>query len=304
MNNEKVIKGIDISEHNGTIDFAKVKKEVDFIMIRATYGKYNKDKNFETYVKGCIDNNIPFGVYHYSYALDEEDAKEEVKNILRVISPYKDKISYPVAIDMEDADGYKKENGFPTNEMLNTIVKTEHSLISMAGYFVICYASKSWYDTILNNIPEIPKWVAWWNVNEKKIDKSLYKMWQHTSKGRISGINTQVDLNISFVEFDKLTCYLNNVKMIQDIKLKTGLEDISMQFLSCYKYGQDLIKKIFNRLQIIKDYDKKLDGHKFTNEEIVQREYMLEGKTIEFMKNYIYYEELFKKLVEGLNSKN
>ena len=121
-------------------------------------------------------------------------------------------------------------------------------------------------------------------------------LWQYSSEGKVAGIGTKVDLNYSFQEFDKLISYLNNIKKIQEIKLKTGLEDISIQFMSCYKHGQDLINKIYLGLQKIKLRNPKENNiHK-----IVQKYFGLEDKTIVYLENYCYAESLFLKLYRAI----
>lgn len=292
-----MIKGIDISEFNGIIDFKKVKEDnIDFVMIRATFGRFKEDKMFKHNIEEASKVGLNIGIYYYSYALNEEQAKEEVTNLLKVLAPYKDKINYPVCIDMEDSDGYKKENGFPSVEVLSSIVRVACEKISKAGYYAMCYASKDYFDNKLSNLDNIPKWIAWWNVEEDKIEKEKYSMWQSTSEGIVKGIGTKVDINTSFVEFNKLIAYLDNIKKIQFIKLKTGLEDLSIQFMSCYKYGQDLLNKIYKRIIDIKIIKSKEENiHK-----VVQKEYGFEDKTRLFLESYVYGEELFLKLYRAI----
>ena len=82
-----ISKGIDVSYHNGTIDWKKVKQsEVEFAIIRCGYGTDDKsqdDKKWEENVKGCTDNNIPYGVYLYSYADTVEKASSEADHTIR-----------------------------------------------------------------------------------------------------------------------------------------------------------------------------------------------------------------------------
>ena len=108
--------------------------------------------------------------------------------------------------------------------------------------------------------------------------------------------STNVDLDESFVEYNKLILYINNIKKIQEIKLLTGIEDLSIQYMSCYKWGNFLIDKIYRRIKEnkkVKDTGK--DIHK-----VVQDEYGLEDKTIVFLENYIYEEHLFLKLYRAI----
>lgn len=288
-------KGIDISEMNGFIDFEKVSKEVDFVMIRAGYGRYKEDKNFKYNVEECIKYNIPFGIYYYSYALSEEQGKEESKNLLNIIRPYLDKISYPIAIDMEDSDGYKKKNGFPPDDELVKICSNFINDIKALSLIPSVYASASWFKDILKGLPDCIKWIAWWKVKEEKINKDKYKIWQYTSEGEVQGIKGNVDLSYSYVDFKKLTEYLRNVEKIGFIKLKTGLEDLTIQYMSCYKWGQDLINKIYIRL--------KKPAIQKSSEDInviIKREYELEDKTMNFLSWYVYAEPLFLKLYRAI----
>lgn len=300
------MKGIDISEFNGIIDFDKVVKEVDFVMIRAGFGKRTRlkkeakvDRMFKRNVEGCIRVGLPFGIYYYSYALNEEEAKEEAGFIISVIKDYKDFVSFPVAIDMEDSDLYKKQSGFPTNEVLCNICKVACDTLGNAGYFPIIYANLDYFTHYLKeeSIARYNKWLAWWSKEAiEKIDKEKYQMLQYSSIGKVDGIGSNVDMNESFVEYNKLILYLNNVKKLQEIKLLTGIEDISLQFMSCYKWGNFLVDKIYKRIKEDKiPEDTSADIHK-----VVQKEYDLEDKTIIFLENYIYGEELFLKLYRAI----
>lgn len=239
MTNKDYLKGIDISEFNGDIDFSKVKTEVDFVMIRATFGRFGVDKKFEQNVKGCIDNDIAFGFYFYSYATDEEKAKEEVSLFLNKVRPYKEKATFPFVIDMEDSDFYKAQNGNPSKEQLTSICVKACQMIAEEKLIPMIYANKDWFENKLDKekLQKFYKWIAWWNdkaINE--IDKKTYSMLQWTSKGIIKGIKGQVDINYSFVDFKKAKQYIDNIAKINYIKLVTGLEDITIQFVSCYKW--------------------------------------------------------------------
>ena len=300
------MKGIDISEFNGMIDFDKVKNEVDFVMIRAGFGartKLNKpakvDKLFKKNVEGCIKVGLPFGIYYYSNALNVGEAKDEVSFILSTIKDYKEMISFPVAIDMEDSDRYKVNSGFPEKQTLCNICSTACDIIGNAGYYPIIYANLDYFKNYLtdDSILKYNKWLAWWNKEAiEKVDKQKYQMLQYTSTGTISGIGTNVDINESFIEYNKLILYINNIKKIQEIKLLTTLEDLSIQFMSCYKFGNFLIDKIYKRIKAKKIIENPQDDiHK-----VVQKEYGLEDKTITYLESYIYEEHLFLKLYRAI----
>ena len=193
-------KVIDISVHNGDIDFKKVKSQVDGVIIRCGYGsdiKSQDDKKWKQNVEGCIDNDIPFGVYIYSYAKTNEMAISEAEHVIRLVKPYKDKLSYPVYYDLEE-DGTQKG----AVERARAFAK----VLTDAGYVVGMYANKNWWDNYLVGLNEFTKWVAKYGINDgKPHTKPNIKgmdIWQYTSVGNIDGIKGNVDMNICYRDFD------------------------------------------------------------------------------------------------------
>ena len=195
--------GIDVSAHQSNIDWAKVKEDgIEFAIIRISYGKKAVDKKAIRNIEACIAQGVPFGVYVYSYALNESDARAEAELVLKTLAPYKEHIRYPVYIDMEDADGYKKKNGFPSNETLVNICEIECLAFEEAGYYAGIYASKSWFDTYIKSerLNRFDKWIAWWN-NDAKFDTKAHGLWQYTSEGAVNGISGRVDMNKAFKDY-------------------------------------------------------------------------------------------------------
>ena len=190
-----ICKGIDVSYHNGTIDWKRVKQsEVEYAIIRCGYG--TNDKKWEENVKGCIDNNIPYGVYLYSYADTVEKASSEADHAIRLLQGKKFK--YPVYYDLEE-DAIRKK--LSKTEIAN-IAKTFCNKLSAKGYTVGIYANKDWFtnyltDSCFNNWT---KWVAQYNTVCNY--KGKYDMWQCSSTGRVPGISGNVDLNYSYSPFE------------------------------------------------------------------------------------------------------
>lgn len=201
------ILGIDVSNHQGQINWDMVKSEgkVKFAMLRIGVGsdiQNQDDKYFERNVAECERLGIPWGAYIYSYALNTIDAESEKNHILRLLrgkSP-----SYPIAFDMEDADGYKARHGMPSKETLVDICYTALLGIEQAGYYAALYASKSWLDNQLNSqkLDRFDKWVAQWS--EKCTYSKPFGMWQFTSDGTVSGIGGRVDMNKAFYDFPSI----------------------------------------------------------------------------------------------------
>ncbi len=213
-------KGIDISYHQGNIDFEKVKKDVDFVIIRCGYGKdiaSQDDKKFKRNIDECIRLNIPFGIYLYSYAKSEADALSEANHVLRLIKGYK--IPYPIYYDVEDAS----QSGL-SNQTLVNICKTFCSTLEKNGYYTGIYANLSWLNTKLssNELDKYDKWLAQWA--SKATYKKSYGMWQYTSSGSVSGISGRVDMNIvykdypSIIKSNKLNNYNDSNNVVTENK--------------------------------------------------------------------------------------
>lgn len=176
------IYGVDISEHNDNFD----PTGQGFVIIRVGWGHFALDKQFTNNVKKCIAKNIPFGVYHYSYALNTEQAKSEALSVLKAIEPYKNYIKCGVWFDMEDADGYKSRHGCKINHAnIAPLCWTFCKIIEDAGYYTGIYCSESWLQFLKPECNRFDKWVASWgryNDGKENTDTSRYgTMHQFTS---------------------------------------------------------------------------------------------------------------------------
>ena len=188
--------GIDVSEHQKTIDWDKVKASgIDFAIIRCGYGKNvtsQDDKMFQRNITECERLGIPYGVYIYSYADSREGARDEVAHMERLLNGRNP--SYGVWIDMEDADGYKAINGI-TNETCIEICDEFCKIMKEKGYKAGIYANVDWLTNRLNAecLKQYPKWVAQWNDEYTYSERCV--VWQYTSSGRLEGIDGPVDMN-------------------------------------------------------------------------------------------------------------
>lgn len=176
--------GIDISKHNGNINLESYKGQ--FVIIRVGYGHFHLDEKFERNVAECKRLGIPFGVYHYSYALNEAEAEAEAKGVLNAIAKYKNDIKVGVWFDMEDADGYKKKHGFKfSNSTIAPICYKFCKIIEDAGYYSGIYTSSSWLQYVKGLNDRFDKWVANWGKNDgtQHTNTSQYgTLQQYTSK--------------------------------------------------------------------------------------------------------------------------
>ncbi len=201
-----MFKGIDVSAHQGRIDWEKVKDSgIQFATLRLGIGSdiaSQDDAYFEANVQGCESVGLPWGAYLYSYALNLEDARSEVQHALRLLNGKRPE--YPVFFDMEDADGYKAKHGIPSNQGLVDICKTFLLGVEDAGYYASLYASLSWLNNQLNSseLDRFDKWVAQWNTSCAY--KKPYGIWQYIDSGKVDGISGNVDMNIAYTNYPEI----------------------------------------------------------------------------------------------------
>lgn len=195
-----VAKGLDVSHHQGKIDWEKVSKsDVDFVIIRCGYGNdltSQDDKYFAQNVAGCEKYNIPYGIYIYSYALNVSDAKSEANHVLRLIKSTEAKPTYPIYIDYEDSS----QNGLTPKQLGNFATAFFNKTIA-AGYKAGVYANLNWWTNKLTDsrFNQWTKWVA--QYNSACSYTKPYQIWQSTSTGKVPGVNGNADLNF-LMQFD------------------------------------------------------------------------------------------------------
>lgn len=188
--------GIDVSKHNGDINWAHVKAsgKVDFAIIRAGYGKTisQKDEKFERNYTGCKAQEIPCGVYWYSYAKSVEEAKLEANVFLQVIKGKQ--FEYPVYLDLEEAFQFALGK-----TKVSEMAKTFMDILEKAGYYVGLYSSKSHLESYFTEdiLHRYTIWVAHYGVKETNY-RYPYALWQYSESGSVSGITGKVDLNLCY----------------------------------------------------------------------------------------------------------
>lgn len=202
-------KGPDISAWQGDIDIKTLATQVDFFIFRA-YAGSSKDKKVDRNVQLAIESGKPFGLYIYSYALNTAQAKEEAQRMVTLANSYSVKPNFLV-IDMEDADGYKRRYGMPSNQTLKDICTVEGEIFEQAGYYAMVYASSSWFKNQLAGLTRFDKWVAHWPTSGGKQKGNATSpdgenanncgIWQFTSDGHLSGYNGRLDMNYAYKDF-------------------------------------------------------------------------------------------------------
>lgn len=187
--------GIDVSYHQGTIDWEKVKNsgQVDFAIIRCGIGMdqtNQDDTQWENNTSECERLGIPYGTFLYSYADTVEKARSEAQHVVRLVQGKN--LTYPIYYDMEDNSVMNKIDSKTAGEIAQTFLNT----LEANGYKnVAVYSSKSLFETKLTAdiFNRYPRWVA--HYNDTCGYQGSYHMWQYINKGQIDGITGNVDLD-------------------------------------------------------------------------------------------------------------
>ena len=191
--------GIDVSNHQGDIDWETVKNSgVEFVFIRIGYGhnreaKIMEDEKFRKNLEGARNVGLKVGLYFYSYATEIWEAEEQANWIVKTLNG--EKIDLPIVFD------YETWKSFPTYNInivdLNKVAKRFLDILHDNGYEGMNYSSKYYLNTIWN-LSEYPTWLAHY-VSKTNYDKD-FKVWQFSNTGEVPGINGFVDLDVLYLE--------------------------------------------------------------------------------------------------------
>ena len=193
--------GIDVSKWNGDIDWDKAKNAgVEFAIIRAGYrgsvtGSLIQDIYFEENMRGTAAAGLPVGVYFFTQAVNEVEAVEEASAVLSWVREYD--IAYPIFIDTEGAGGNGRADALDV-DMRTRVCEAFCRTIENAGYRAGVYASRNWYNHNLHTerLENYYIWLA--EYRSIPLYQGYYRMWQYSSKGRIDGIEGNVDMNVMY----------------------------------------------------------------------------------------------------------
>lgn len=206
--------GIDVSKHQGNIDWAKVKASgVEFAMVRVGYrakstGQLYEDPAARYNLQEAQAAGIRLGAYFFSSAMTEEEAREEARFTTDLIAKYK--ITYPVAYNCEGfQDAGNRQYALSQTER-TSLACAFLDEVAAAGYTPMFYASRnelagnaSWDTDTLASRYKI--WLAWYpgTVTEKADYSGSYAMWQYTCQGTVDGISGKTDVNTAYFSYTK-----------------------------------------------------------------------------------------------------
>ena len=194
------IKGIDVSSFQGKPDWTKVKNSgIKFAILRI-HQKSGIDTSFEHNYKGCKSNGILIGGYKYSYALTPAQAIDEAEDVLSVLGGRG--LDFPVFYDLE----WSQQRSFG-KQAIENIAVAFLTRIKKAGYKVGIYCNLDWYNNVLSDaLKQYDCWIARYPANDngsvqERLRPSVGVGWQYSSKGKVSGISGNVDMDVFYTDY-------------------------------------------------------------------------------------------------------
>lgn len=247
-------KGIDVSVHNGKVDWEKVSGDgIRFAILRAGYGNdiTQKDGTFEYNYEQSKKYGIKLGAYWFSYSVNSKDALREAK-VFRDCLKGK-QFELPVFFDYEyDSVRYAKELGYKVDvNTVNSIALTFIRDMNKNGWYCGNYTNVDYHNRYFSKSKELqkfPLWVAEWGVSTPSI--SNWSIWQDSDSGKVNGITTKVDTNKS-LKCDYLPYFkekgLNGFtksKYRSTVQSRFNLSDGTMKYLDGHPTPDALYRKL------------------------------------------------------------
>lgn len=198
--------GIDVSEHQGSIDWAAVASDgIDFAIIRAGYRGYSAgglftDAYFDGNIKGAAANGLDVGVYFFSQATNPEEAAEEAEYLLSILKGYPaDTVTLPIFYDWESIDTDEARTDGISGEIITECALAFTAKLEEAGYEsgVYAYRKLGYFSYDLPRMTHLKWWVA--TLSDYPDFYYKHDFWQYSITGNVKGIEGDVDRNMLFI---------------------------------------------------------------------------------------------------------
>nr|DAH47766.1 MAG TPA: endolysin [Caudoviricetes sp.] len=190
--------GIDVSEHNGVVNWSAAKKAgIGFAVIRTGYGTSHVDKQFAANMAGAAAQGIPIGIYHFSYALTAAGAKHEADYVIKLLAAYKNQITLPVFFDFEyDTVDYAKKQGVTLGkDAFNAHTVAFCERIKAAGYTPGTYYNLDYLRKYVD-MDQVGGYVQWYAQYSSTASAAGHDIWQYSSSYTIPGCSGRFDVNL------------------------------------------------------------------------------------------------------------
>lgn len=254
---DTALRGIDVSSYQGRIDWRAVREDgIRFAMIKATQGRSLTndaqrnftDSRFADNVCGASAAGIVCGAYHYLTAQNEAEAEAEADVFLSAVTPYRTKLMLGAAVDVEDSRLPRDKTS------LTAVVRAFCRRVKQFGMDIMVYTNPDFLRHRLNSLGEFGLWLALWRNKENPPSTERYpnlRIWQWGTES-VSGITGKADANFGMAGLLSQTVPVTDYAA--EVKRLAGLADVTVEYLSMYRYGDDLLRKLYYAM--VKEDDK------------------------------------------------
>ena len=261
------LKGIDVSKHQSVINWDKVKPQIDFAILRCGFGNditKQDDVQFASNIAACERLNIPYGVYLYSYATNEDMIDSEVAHTLRLIGSHKPFVVY---IDMEDNSTTKLGK-----TKLTVFAKRFCEGVKAKGFKGGVYANENWCKNYLD-VAELHKsgysiWCAKYSDNAPNIT-APYDIWQYSSKGSVDGIKGNVDMNYMYNDIRNIS-FKAEVEVVKKTVSELAQEVLAGKWGNGEERKEKLTKAGYDYNKVQAEVNRLVAPKKKSNDEIAR----------------------------------
>lgn len=222
----KEYKGIDVSAHQGKIDWDTVANYgMDFVILRITEAGNVIDSQFENNFAGCNKHKIPVGVYKYSYAMTVAEIQSEARKVVSVLSGRK--IQFPVFLDLEHHN--QRALG---SESIHKMADAFRKIIEAAGYKFAIYCNVDWYNNVIcSHLKKYEFWIARYPQYDngwllERLRPEWGVGWQYSSKAQIPGINGNVDRDVFYTLYDEIKIDDKNDEPVRKLTKEQIIQNI------------------------------------------------------------------------------
>ena len=241
-----ILKGIDVSSWQEKVNWDKAKDEIDFAIVRLGFGQKSLDKQAKRNISELNRLGIHYGVYWFSYAYTVEMAQNEAKSVIAYLKEVGANLSYPVYFDWE-YDSRKTAAGKGvnvSNTLLRNMAVAFCEEIRAAGYYPGIYANPDYINSYFGE--EIFKKYDLWLAHYTDKTSREVNLWQYSSKGRVAGIDGNVDMNKCMVDYPAIISPKAEEPKKEETKEETKEESIVNVELTVLKKGSkgDQVKAV------------------------------------------------------------
>lgn len=203
---QEALRGVDVSEHQASVDWTALRLAgADYAMIRVGYRGYTdgglfEDAHFRSNVQAARAAGLSVGVYFFSQAITEDEARAEAQFVLDALEGLD--VTWPVAFDWETVEAEARTDALSGRDMTRCALAF-CEVIRAAGYTPAIYTNQNqgllYYGYAEEALSDIVVWLA--EYNDTPQFRHPFQMWQYTDAGQLTGVDTAVDLNLSFVDY-------------------------------------------------------------------------------------------------------